>query len=122
MNPSNTDQLIKFVTDTLQQGKDLVIDQAPTVVKEFLRWNFYQDLFWIGVGLATILTGTIIYYKLKKSLKGTMEYGFQFVPGAVGWIIGTVAVAINLFDLIKLLVAPRIYLIEYVTSLLRGRS
>lgn len=114
MQPTQLDALLKFLTDTLAQGKDFTLEQAPLFVRELLLWRFWSDAIWAASITAAMLV----------------------VAVAVGWwdddasrwftrtwcaLIIVIAVSMNAYDMVKVTVAPRVVLVEEVRRLIGGQ-
>jgi hypothetical protein len=117
-------QLLKFLTDTLQQGKDFTIDQAPQFVRELLVWRFYEAMLYmiffslsflvVGVGLERVIIDTMaVDDKDKRTVKVWIyPIMFLFIVFAIG---------INSFTMIQVKVAPRVVIVKMVRELLSNQ-
>ena len=106
--------------------KEFAVEQAPIVIQEILKWGLVIELFQFIISLMLLIAGIIM---LKKSFKddwykkADVNYSvghFFAIMGA--WIIFTIGVltsVIEILDPIKVIVAPRLYLIEYFAHLVR---
>jgi hypothetical protein len=125
------EQLLKFLLDSLKETKDFTIEQAPIVVKEYLHWYLAESVFWavlwlvIGV-VAAIAVGRFIdacsdatneFDKPSASAVRAMKIGFRTLLAC----ITTVFVATQVYDIIKVTVAPRVVLIDFVRDTISGR-
>lgn len=115
---------------------DEVKEQFPLVVKEYLRWHLAQNLFYIFVTLGGFITLAVIFYKtfpkwLQSLTEPTDKYKTtdvdvrQFKYGASGIFSGIGSVVVLWIVLshlewylnsIKIVLAPRVYLIEQVAQ------
>lgn len=118
---SQLDQLLKFLTESLQQGKDFAVDQAPQFVRELLLWRFYQCEIWIGVGVFLLILGLLV---------GQLLAGFnddpsdrrlaRWMPSLGGFVLCFIFVAANTWDMVQIKVAPRVVLVQMVRDLIAG--
>jgi len=133
----------------LKDGMSLAADQIPTLIQDFISWGIVKESTHVIIWLVVIITLKIVANKFDKySLtyrdiveKLTAEeekegyynrYGYlkEAREEATGFTIAKYVVYAALFfatllligelmDVIKILVAPRIYLIEEITNLLK---
>lgn len=124
--------------------------QAVDVIHQFIMWNLSIDIFGIIVPILIATVLTIVFRKssfykgsveaikahekaldddgtrknrlTNSELEGHVAIVFftnlftVFIP----WIIGPIIALINLYDLIEILVAPKLYLIEYAANLVKN--
>lgn len=107
----------------LESTKDFAIEQAPLVVKEILYWGFAVESFELLISFCILGTGVYLIRKAKTHdwyAKFVREELWVFAIGSA-WVvfaIGIIATCENALDPIKVMVAPRLYLIEYFRELL----
>lgn len=119
MEPGQLERLLKFLTDTLQQGKDFTLDQAPQFVQELLRWKFYEAGFWVGVGILIMLLGLLIGHIVHNATEGDEDDNlFKWIPRIIGCLMGILFVLVNVYTMIQISVAPRVVVLEMVRDLL----
>jgi hypothetical protein len=130
----------EVVADILQKSLNAVQDgaiwlqgQLPDVIRQFILLHIAQAIFFICLGILIIVFGWVGYFKMKKLkteyLKGNQTIyadssGYtagMILFAAFGSVLGSLFILMNLFDLLTLLIAPKIYLLEYVASLLSNR-
>lgn len=132
MQTSQLDQLLKFLTETLQQGKDFTVDQAPKFVQELLYWRFYEAVFWCGVGVAIVIAGALAgqflvgFWKLEPNEKKGYGYDSErrmarWLPMLCGLFLGFVVISNNVYTMVQIKVAPRVVLVEMVRNLVAGQ-
>lgn len=112
-------QLFEFVTDTLKDGKDFAVEQAPMVVQEYLHWQFAAAIFgavFFGL-LAVVVWAMAPRVDEAMDADGEAAFGLRCVA-ALAFVL---AVGLNGYDAVKVKVAPRIVLIEYARAVLAGR-
>ena len=123
MNP----ELVKFLQETLQQGKDFVVEQSPLVVQETLRWGFYSALITAIVACCVLVPSTYLlrlsYYNLYK-VKGTYPYDSDpwigvGVAGIVLTAISSAIVITNITQMVFIHIAPRLYLLDRLSQIVK---
>lgn len=108
---------------TIIKSVDFVTEQAPLVVQEFCTYNFLEAI--VNLTFLSIVIGFLLYFLYKSYKYLTEKDGSDdnFFGGILLIIvlstitIPTVLVAgKNLKAAIKIKVAPRVYVIDYVTD------
>ena len=104
------------------QAVDFALQQAPLVVQEFLSWKMSEaiiNLIFFGVG--TVILFFCLVFLLKKAKKNIENDAI--VPiffGTVFTVITLIALLGNIKKdiqtIVKIKLAPRVYIIEYVTK------
>ena len=114
-----TEQGLAKALAYIEATESFVVEQAPLLVQEVLRYGLFNSLFWVGFW--AVAFGGVLYVAVKvyKMLVADNEDPFMGVaisifPGG-GCLAGCF---INLFDAVKILIAPRLYLLERLDSLL----
>lgn len=115
-------QLANAVEKAMQLAEttgQFVIDQAPDLIQQFYMWHITSSVFFIVLG-ATVMAG---WYFLghKKLYDSEDEEEFlnrdSAVPLTVGWVVftfgGLSMIIVNVYNLLFILVAPKIYIIEH---------
>lgn len=133
MSIDTTKSVNEIVADILQKSLNAVQDgtvwlqgQLPDIIRQFILLHIAQDIFYICLGGLFVTLGWIGYFRFKKARGPVMERGrdtsgYTFGMGFsafVGTLFGSMFILINLFDLLTLLIAPKIYLLEYVARLI----
>ena len=107
----------------LIQAVDFAMQQAPLVVQEFLSWKMSEAIInLIFFGAAFVIAFCFFVFLIKKA----NEYIHSEAIVAIGLgMVGTLVIMISLLfnfikpdiqTIIKIKLAPRVYIIEYVTG------
>ena len=117
MNEEMKDLLQKALLKALEIAEktgEFVVEQSPIILQEFYSWHFAK------AGFLAILAiiGAVITYKLGIKAKNTLKSKDYFkTPLPFMLHILTTAFIVltfnNLYNMLFITVAPRIYLIEY---------
>jgi hypothetical protein len=114
-------ELIGYV----KQGGSFVEKQAPLVAQEYLRYNLWIDVAWISIwGLVLIPIALSIKPFHRTVVKDTLSEGEEFfitvwgISMIAGSVTALVGLSILVPDLIKVLVAPRLYVLEGLKQLI----
>lgn len=127
------DELQQALLNIINGASAFVGEQAPDVVRELLAWNLVYNAIWLPLNL---LIGYVAYRSFRKiyamSLSGenwTREYnclsGFGFVAlwaSGLFMVFGPVIATENAETIIKITVAPKVYLLEYAADLVKDKN
>lgn len=123
------DELLAFIIDGLQQGKELAEREAPLVVREVIQWGIVEHAILAGVGLLGLLFGSWLflwgrqqyYREQKKSTSYDAGEGYQITMffSAIGIGVTVLITVINAVIMAKAIVAPRLYLLGELKQLLK---
>jgi hypothetical protein len=116
--------------DYVQKGTDFVAEQAPLVIQEMLRWeigsNTFLAVFWalIAFGSYKLVRYTIAYPRTNTSKYSDLvyydiDYVFQIVGVAAAMILSPFFTLGYVYNLMYVLLAPRLFLIDRITSLIQ---
>jgi len=105
------------------QAVDFALQQAPLVVQEFLSWKMGEAIFnCIFFSIAVIILLSIIVWAKKKIKKlhsnddDIVSYSMIIFFCIVFTVLSTIPIKNNIETIIKIKLAPRVYIIEYVTK------
>jgi len=119
--------LNKFLTEMgelLKSAKDFTVDQAPQVAKEILRYNLASSVAYFLLGVALLVAAAKTFKVLRKFQDDAGDYDVLpiFAWGAyiLSIIAGVCMFFCNLSSILKITLAPRLYLIEYFAALVRS--
>jgi heme/copper-type cytochrome/quinol oxidase subunit 2 len=109
----------------LQNAEDFIIEQTPLVIQELLTWNFALSLIWHCIGWLLIFMFAITFKSVwtfrSKLEKQTSEKG---VPTLLTVLIQSLLLVVPALFFIfsnlvwlQILIAPRVYLLEYASQL-----
>lgn len=120
---------------TISKAVDFTIEQTPLVVTEFLHWKLAQSIiYFVALLIPVILLLFIARALRKKSESADIPNKSRYDTDKGDYIIGVWAIrlaallllTLNLtfqgLTITKILVAPRVYLIEYVVDSIHGNT
>jgi hypothetical protein len=123
----NTEQLLKPIIEkalaVAETTGEFVIEQAPLLLQEFYAWHYALNISWIIINLITIILPFIIHSKLKYlwdrgDEDNQMLYMIPMIVSGILAFVSLICILFNIFDLLKLMVAPKLYLIEHFKHLI----
>lgn len=121
--------------EIIHKSVDFVQEQAPDVVKQFLTWQFFHALIWACIWLAIAGVLYFLAYKLKQyqpkaSTKESQDAPsdhafvvfFKWITIMAASFLIIIGVGTESFEMVKIKVAPKVYIIEYVVNLVQEQS
>ena len=130
-NFKKTDEILSEVVKkallVAEKTGNFVIEQSPLILQEFYNWHICSSIFWIILSLISIvfafnfskIFGKKVDKDYEKKWGQTIIRGyvtdefFTFIGMAISLVFGFVFLFSNIYKLIFILVAPKLYLIEY---------
>ncbi len=110
----------------LAKAVDFAVEQAPIVVQEFLSWKMGEAIFnVVAYTIATIVLFFVLRFLLKKIKEADMNCSpEEIVPIGLGFLFCSAVFCLIIFTqlkpnietIIKIKLAPRVYILEYVTK------
>ena len=124
MTPDLQNQLasiLSFLESSLKTGAAFTMDQAPDIVNQLLLWKFVQSLsiFILGFLGTCIAIGWGIFCLRKKDWENPFNDSWEFL--ALPAVLGAFPLT-GMFlstDWLQIWLAPKIYLLEYASKLLK---
>ena len=124
MEEKLTDALGQIIS-WLESGEAFIVEQAPLVAQEYLRWVTVSSLVWCVLSLMGLIACHYAGRRIQAFVTETAPYDgkeagafvravFQIIASAI-LIIGF---CVNLHYLLFVLTAPRVVVLEKVASLL----
>ena len=119
MDGTTVDKFLTDMTEMLKNAKDFALEQLPIVAQEILKYNMAVSIVWSLVG-ATILAITSRFHikTVIPAVTNDRDYAPLYIFVIVGYIVGSLVFLLNLMEVLKITLAPRVYLLEYMASLL----
>lgn len=118
---NETLEIIRSTKEGVIKGFQYAYNQLPDIIAQFLSWEFYNRLIWVLIGVTLLIIGTVGYLRLAKFVRSTHDRkrdygGAEFFLGVSFWLIGASIALTHLFQLVKIVVAPKIYLIQWILA------
>jgi len=122
-------EILKKGLETAEKTGNFIVEQAPDLIRQLLIWKTVEYSVYVILGISLI----IYFYRWTKKVSKEMKENeddfedyfmdsFANILIAIGQlsllIIGMILIAENLQDLIQIVFAPKVYLIEYSAKLL----
>lgn len=132
-------EILKKAMEAAEKGGEFVLDVAPELLNEFYAWHISKSVIWILMGISVFLILRFISnlfgckeefeymknYPYNKDLtKSKIRNGRHFKEGDDSYIASLIVrlsgififwiiLCVNIYDICFILIAPKLYLIEY---------
>ena len=117
-------EVVKKALNVAEKTGDFVVEQAPLLLQEFYKWQIYSKIFFILLGISIIFLGIKLPYLWLDKEQRSWDYKYFSRYGddgaisawffcSVSLLFGIVIILANIYYLIYVLTAPKLYLIEY---------
>lgn len=126
------DELNKLMIEIIDQVKNtgnFVVEQMPDVISQLLTYQYYSNIFYFVFGILMLIVSFASFHQIKILAKkyDEKQMGDDIMPlivicfmsGIICGIIGFCNCAFTIDPLLKLTFAPKIYLIEYASRLIK---
>ena len=104
--------LVERTLLAIDKTGDFVVEQAPSILREFYQWRLYHHIFFIVLCVVASIIMLLIVRNLKKNDTALLIMDdpstlhlFQIIP--------LVGICYHTYSLVMLIVAPKLYLIDY---------
>ena len=121
-------EAVDITKQGILKGVEVLQEQCPLLVKEILRWEFAVSLLWCMVGVIFFIITTCFTIMLWKKWMGSDDWkkdcpddGLRQMIGFVNllFFVPWVCVICHNIEWLKIIIAPRLFLVEYVTQLIK---
>lgn len=111
---------LKQLLGVIENASRLAVDQIPQIVAEKLAYDFWEATFWTLLSAAililSVFSGRWGWKTLQEDPTGS-DGGAPIIAFAlVGLIFGTIVFCANSMIMLKIAVAPRLYIVEWLRT------
>jgi hypothetical protein len=123
MDSTVLNKFLEQMGEMLKEAKDFSLEQLPIVAKEILQYHLAVDLGWLGFALLLTLASLVVIFWFTRLIKAEgprgMEnyWGMYLIPGLMN-LISFIIFVNEGRDALMIWLAPRVYLLEYISRLL----
>lgn len=118
-NADKINELLTYLASTVQAGTDFAIEQAPAVAQEIVAWSFAFHLFWaIACGIVAIAGLSLMLAGIVGAWRGgsSDDCASAVLLGLVVLAVFILPACVNTALAIKAKIAPRVVVIDWVSS------
>ena len=118
-------EILKKGLEAAEKTGNFVVEQAPDLIQQLIVWKTCEYIFWILISIAFLFS---VYKWHKSAMKryddfdgfcDKIEFFIYCIYAIVVILIFGIALFNSFFNLIQILLAPKIWLIEYATNLIK---
>lgn len=116
-------KLVEAITDitvNLAQAKSFVLSELPDVLQQYLLFNTIKACGYTVTGLVLVVLCVYVIYKEGKSTEVSANTVALVLFFSTVDIIGGTMFFTNLVEAIQLLIAPKVWLIEHLSYILKS--
>jgi len=112
--------LVKEILESIVKTKDFAISQAPDIVNQLLRYNFWLSIIGVTAGIILLTTAIYCFYCLitKEFDSCDNKEVFYWVAGITCGLVSIPFIICNTICLVKICVAPKLFIIQEIAMLL----
>ena len=125
MNKELEQCLMQFVSkalDVANKGIDTAGEQIPMILQEIIQWQLFSAIGFLVLFTTISITGfalsCFLYRKYKQADQDVDDLFTAIISALVSLLFFGASLLYNLPTIIKVLVAPRLVIIEYLKGLL----
>jgi H+/Cl- antiporter ClcA len=119
MNGILTKELAAELLAIVQGTKSFVLEQAPDIIQQMIRWEVASSILGVSVGLLCIIIVAIVIFRTRHHEDGCMHHP---IPGLSVLILSTFSiplVCINTYNLVFVTYAPKLFIIKELARLIK---
>lgn len=119
-------ELLQYLKDTIRSGEAFVLEQAPLVAQEILTWGILVSSVGLVLGIGVLVLAFTLHLigleekegsRLREDLYEVNGGGWMLIVSIIS-ILGFITSIIHFMQLMKVLFAPRLYLIDAITKMI----
>lgn len=122
LEKSSMQEIAPILLEWLQKIEKFTAEQTPLLIQEILDYNFYMAAMLVGFFAAFTIVAAVCTIVTAKSFHKSYNNDDWVAVTFIGLIVtGTSLIPLlyNVNAVLKIWLAPRLYMIEYVSSLLK---
>lgn len=112
--------LVQNLSTILSQTKNFVSDQAPDVIQQYISWGIAKYSMGCFLGLILLISGIWFIRKAFKINDEEAAAGMG-IFGFSSTVAGIIITSTNIYSLVQIWIAPKIWLIEQASEIMKGK-
>lgn len=120
MDKDLLNEALKGLLETASETKDFVLSEMPDVLRQLLVYHGWKYFLWFVICLIVVVVSSRWGKRLSKKIEEDEEEVF-----ILGYVVSffllygfLIAATVNFFQLMKVILAPKIFLIEFIVDLI----
>lgn len=120
-----TDLLVKMIDVTVQSVNDVVEfskQQIPDIINQLLMWKIAESAVWLMFGILILVGGLYLsnhYYNKLEELEDGVGIAVRIIGSVVSLLLGGIFTIKNMLAILYIWLAPKVWLIEYASDLVK---
>lgn len=123
--------LITELVKLVKKGANLAKDELPVIAHQILKFYLWASILWFFFGVTLILLGVFCNLQLLPHMQAFRDSfsndvmdstALWFFGALIGYVSGAIFTISNALDIIKIAVAPRLFLLEYLANFLSNNE
>lgn len=119
MNGILTKELATELLNIIQGTKSFVLEQAPDIIQQMIRWEIAAAVLGISLGLLCIIIATIVILKTRHHEDGFMHHPVPGLGVFTLCISSIPLIVINTYNLTFVVYAPKLFIIKELAGLIK---
>lgn len=107
------DKLLTDLLSIVEKGTTLVAEQLPLIAQELLQYRLCIAIVGVGIGLLFFILAALVFSKTKNVRCTDTKVGIT-IGAIILAVVGASIVLANGTTAIKIKIAPRLYVIDYL--------
>ena len=92
------------------------MEQAPDILHQILSFEMVSNIMGIGLGIGFIIVGIVVIKMRNKFENQDSKEWMIFIGIIINCAVGII-ICVNLYDLVKIWIAPKLFIIEYLGNI-----
>lgn len=116
-------KLVEAITDitaNLAQAKSFVLSELPDVLQQYLLFNTIKACGYTVLGLVLVIACIYTIYKVIRSNSWLDNDVAFFLLSIIFGVFGAIMLCTNFVEAIQLIVAPKVWLLEHLSYIIKS--
>lgn len=104
------------LTDTVSSVDGFVLEKSPEILQQLISFQILQNSIFLGISLMVFLgVLSMLFFKAGRDVFENEDYNTLLITLVV---LGFLGVLFFSYNILKLLLAPSVYILEYASTLI----
>ncbi len=116
--------ILGYIEESVKSAGGFAIEQAPEIVQQLLAWELAENIILSTITVVVFIVSVVFIKKmfpLKKDRWGDVDFGAGLMLAGLIFtsVISFILSICGILAALQIIIAPKIYLIEYAARLMR---
>ena len=125
---TNADRILGLLCDSIEAVRDFSIEQVPDTVRQLVAYKRVELTVWMLVGFGwgifsiAAVCASVHYSRSFSAAASGVDFVIAFISGVLGvlsFIISVITLGDTVSEWLKLLLAPKVFILEYLRGALK---